>query len=802
MPSWLDQGVLCRLYISTAGDFVKLGTKTDYPFTAGGGGIPAGWTQYLANGGIATDVSWTTSYGRFSVGNASATDVHNLKFYGIYRDFPVTVGKRYLINCQARTTQGRTNCVRYFEWTVPATNTYWNVSQIWSLPDWEDMAWDNTNAQDTTMRVRLSAAPYTADPTRTLDTNWGIQFTNFSITEMEMNYPDPTWHEVTCDVRSLATHYGRDKFTGRFDVATATITINNDDGDYTYRYVHPLGLRPGRFIKVVLYPPNSQTAYSTYYGIVESLTDGYSLDGHVTTTLDCVDVSTLLSNTTVPTYGSEATTYKSGARFNALYRSAGWLGQNASNDPGVFIQQHIISNGRTIRDELGLIADSEGGLFYTDRKGIITYRDRNTVDTKSEWNTVQAELLAQCPDYLDEVKYVYPGVPGNGMTVTYNPVVKLKDIHVYLRLSFTDIVTPNTQRICGQDGIWSLEKYGATKNIAFYTTAYAISTVPLPYNSGEIFWLNVTYQDASRMTTFRIQPDTGSNTVPTSGWTQLGASVTVTNPIAFGPQMPVLMGCGTAGMTLPFYGRIYIMQIRDFAFFDAIVFNIQPSQTPGMAGETVLQLPKPGNTINVSQTGSNVIVQTDPEATPTHLHPVDGEPSVTTPYVVLLRDLSVDWSAARVINDLQLANDGGTSVRYLDAASQQKFGPSTYQRLDFVNDDSHPEYLDTRADDLMTTLADANLRVNSVDFNPTPANYVWAMSVFLNDLVRIRYEHPTQGWGYAVVSHVQGLTQELGLHNWAMSLNVDRPTSFVYWERSPAGTGWDVGLWDVAEWDA
>jgi hypothetical protein len=619
---------------------------------------------------------------------------------------------------------------------------------------------------------------------------------------MDMNYPDPTWHEVTCDVRSLSTHYGRDKFTGRYDVATANITINNDDGAYTYRYVHPLGLRPGRFVKVVLYAPNSQTPYDTYYGIIDSLADGYSLDGHATTTLACVDVSTLLSNTTVPTYGSEATTYKSGARFNALYRSVGWLNQNASNDPGVFMQQHILSNGRTIRDELGLIADSEGGLFYTDRKGIITYRDRNTVATKSEWNTVQAELLAQCPDYLDEVKYVYPGVAGNAMTVTVYPIVKLKDIHVFVRLSFTDIVTPNVQRICGQDGIWSLEKYGATKNLTFYTTAFATSTVPLPFNSGEIFWLNVTYQDNTRMTTFRVQADTGNNTVPASGWTQLGTSVTVTNPIVYGPQKPVLMGCGTAAMTLPLYGRIYIMQIRDFAFFDSIVFNVQPSQTPGMVGETVLQLPKAGNTINVSQTGTNVIVQKDSMAEPTRIHPADGVPSVPQPYIVLLRDLSVDWSRSRIINDLQLANADGTSVRYVDTASQSKFGPSDYSRLDFINDNSYPEYLDTRADDLMETLADATLHVNSVDFNPTPDNYVWAMAVFLNDLVRVRYEHPTQGWGYAVVSHVQGLTQELTLKSWSMSLNVDRPESFVFWERSLAGTGWDQGLWDVAEWDA
>lgn len=800
MPSWLDQGVICRLYISTSGDFVRLGTKTDYPFTAGGGGYPSGWTQYLNTGALATDVSWTTSYGRFSIANADAANVHDGKHYGIYRDFNIIGNKRYLVTCQARTTQGRTYAIRYFSYAVPAGGSRIN-SQIWTYPDWEDMAWNVTNVSDSTMRIYLFAAPYLSDPAgRKVDANWGIQFTNFAITEIESSYPAPTWHEVTCDVKSIQTHYGRDKFTGRYDVASANISINNDDGEFTYREVHPWNLRPGRFIKATLTESGGQT-FATYYGLIDSLNGGYSLDGHVITTLSCVDVSSLLSNINVPTYGSEATTYVSGGRFKALLNASGWIPSMYSVDAGTFVQQHILATARTIRDELGLIADSEGCLFYTDRSGILTYRDRSSLDNITLWNTVQAELLAQCPDpiYMQEVKYVFPGVTGNAMSAEYRPEYSLTDMDIYVRLQFTTMAGAE-QRIAGQAGIWSLQKQSGSKNIVLYTTAYMTSSLPLPFNDGDIFWLRVAYTDSTRTTIFSTCPDQGSDEIPGANYfTQLGTARTVTNPLATG-QQPMRIGASSADNSLPFNGRLYRLTIKKSPTNYTTVFEIYPALTPGTVGQSLLRLPN-GSVVTVYQTGSYIIVQSDPDTEWTRLIEVDGIPTDPNAAIVLLRDLAMDWSRDRVLNELQLANAGGTSTQWEDFSSQQKYGPRTYQRLDFVNDDTHPEYLQTRANDLMTGWTEAMLRVNSVAFNPTADIFKWAMTVFLNDLVRIRYQHPNQGWGYAVVSHVQGITQELTVRSWSMTLNVDQPESFVSWDSPPGEQGWDIDSWDIDIWD-
>ena len=215
MVNWQDGGIKWEVRASTAGDFVKLGKPTTYPFESGGaGGVPLGWTQYLVNniGGAtppASDVSWTTSYGRFSIGNLG-TNVHHGMLYGIYRDFVIPTGKRWLVQVQCRTTENRSTCIRYVKYVAPAGPGYNYLSQVWSYDDWEDVSLYTSTMNATTMRVTLYAAPYTAAdvaPHAPTDVNWGIQFQNFTLVEMESSYPNPTWKTITCDIHGMTTHH-------------------------------------------------------------------------------------------------------------------------------------------------------------------------------------------------------------------------------------------------------------------------------------------------------------------------------------------------------------------------------------------------------------------------------------------------------------------------------------------------------------------------------------------------------------------------------------------------------------------
>jgi len=203
-----------------------------------------------------------------------------------------------------------------------------------------------------------------------------------------------------------------------------------------------------------------------------------------------------------------------------------------------------------------------------------------------------------------------------------------------------------------------------------------------------------------------------------------------------------------------------------------------------------------------AQTSTQSNVTAELIATPELTAPIiDQFPTLPTAPLVPLRDLATDWSRDRIVNILTLGNQNQTSFTYENYPSQTNYGPFTYQRLDFVNiDNPSVDYLGMRANDYMVGYSDPILRVNSVSFKPQPDAFLWASTVWLNDAVRVRYEKPVNGWGYAVVSHVQGFTHTLTPTDWSMSVSLDHPETFV-WYQSADGAGWDDGYWDVNLWD-
>ena len=574
---WHDEGVALKLYVSSDGDWVIPGTRVDYPFTPGGGlaGVPAGWTL---SGGNSVYVNLTTSYGRWSV---SAFDglSNQYPYYGIYRRFTVPAYSKHIYSVQVQTMDGKDATQVSMNWQVVG-QTWYGYSNSLSQTPWEPIQiqglWNNTaNPVDCFVELRVY--------TKNGSSNWGSQYTSFAITTVPIFAPAVSWHEVTCDIQGMSVRYGRERATGRYEVSSLGLSILNEDGEFSYQPYHPWGLRPGRYVKVEA--TYAGTTYPMYIGIIDGLTDGYSFDGHVVTNMQCVDVSSLLSNMTVPSISGSSNKHLSGWRFGILVDTMGWDSYKRYTDDGQFLQQSIKANGRTVRDELGLIADSEGATFYTDRNGWLIYRDRAWSEDRV--TKVGAELLAE-PE---------PELP-----------------------------LPNTDAI----------------------------------------------------------PNISAN-IP----------------------------------------------------------------------------------------------------------------------IVCTRELETSWSRDRVVNQVSLANQGGTAYTVTDGVSQQKYGPRTYERMDLLNDNAHPEYLQTRMADLMEGNAEALVRVNRVQFNPrSPEAWKWTLALWLNDLVRIRYQNAIENWGFSVVAHVQGIEMAVGLHDWQVTLNIDDYSAYNFWAEGAAGEGWDLSTWDQDIWDA
>lgn len=793
MPKWYDDGVRIKVNVSETGDYVSLGTRTEYPFTAGGNGIPTGWNLIVNAPAVAGDVNWTTANGRFSISNISATVSHASLYYGIWRDFPVTVGKNYIMNIQARTMEGKWKVTRWVRYFWNGTTDAWGQRKD-TEQDWEQLALYAVPPTGTTfVRVYLWINYYLW-PGEVENFQWGGQWQSFALTELESTYPDPTWHEVTCDSQALEIAYGRSKFTGRYDVANCSLTVLNNDGEFTYRNVHPWGLRPGRFIQIIIYPPDGTTWYS-FYGIIDSIEDTFTLDGKAAAMIRCLDTSTLLSNTNVPTVSSDVTTYWAGGRFGALINAVGWHPTKRNIDQGQYIQQGIFANGRTVRDELGLIADSEGGHFFTDRQGRLTYKDRLYYANTASCNTVQAELIAQCPDYIDEVKFVFPGVNGNCITAPYVPAMAMDNgVTVSARVKLDDISGPQITFV-SQSNRWIFGKQAGTKRLMF---GQSICPIDLPYNNGDIFWVMATIRKSTGLVYFYHNPDNPLSINGPSKWTLMGS---VAYPNWYSGPYQMVIGAQWDTMTFPFKGTMFRVYVQDSLSLEYCV-DVNPREIPGTMGQTSFRGIRDGNTYTVNQTGANAIIQRDPDVTPYRLVIVDNVPNAVNQVVQELKALENDWNRDRIVNDIQIANQGGSAFQFIDTQSQKDYGPHTYQRLDFVNDNAHPEYNSERSHDILDGYTDAVLRVNRVTFTPNDITYKWCLALWLGDLVRVRYLHPENGWNFAIVSHIQGYVHTLNINGWSMSLNLDQPESFVYYDKPPSeSTGWDVDMWDIGIWD-
>lgn len=399
LVSWFDQGVRFKVFLATTGDALDLGDRTDYPFQSGGvGGLPLGWSTYSIGASDNSSVNLTTQEGRFSVSNKNPPTVLANQKWGTYRSFPVDANFYWLVNLQVRTMQDRDD--GSFEVSVEArnanTSTVLNVLRAVSKSDWETLAFiyrGTIDPQYVYIDVAM-AAGYTTPPTGvTGKTNWGVQFQNVSIQKIPKTPTLPQWREVTCDVRSVDYRYGRERYTSRYDVASMDIVLQNPDGIYAYQDPHPFNLRPGRWIKGEMFLPAAPTfKYSQFYGMIDSINDSYTVDGKATTTITAFDPTTVLAGMDTPTIttGITSSEQKSTARAAAVMNGVGWLNYQVDTDG--WIQQIIVGSGRTVRDELSVGAESEGGVFYAERNGVVTFRSRNYNSTNL--NTVYANLLA------------------------------------------------------------------------------------------------------------------------------------------------------------------------------------------------------------------------------------------------------------------------------------------------------------------------------------------------------------------------------------------------------------------------
>lgn len=396
MPSVLDwqlHGVTLKVELATSGQLTIGNTQTDFPFTPGGEyGGPVGWDagHYYAGGNAGQEgfYNYTTSGGIFSV-SPKVPDVYSAGVW-LIQSFPMVAGFRYQLGVQVRQMAGHANGNKSATMQSSTNNgTSWlyytGIDETAAQSDWEQiLATGNVVSTNRIGRIYLLGGP----PNHMTAADYGAQFQNLFVRQLDKTTPPIVWEDVTCDVKSIGVRYGRERFTNRYDVSTMQLDLANSQGKYSFHQPHPLGLQPGRPVRVTA--TYKGVVYPVAYHIIDSMVDAYGMDGSVIARWSCVDPTSILSRT--PTASNPQWPDGAADRIGLLLDQVGYLPRLL--DPDVWDEQAIIANGRSIRDECGVSSDSEGGNFFADRLGNCVYKNRNWPTTDPNLYQVTADLVA------------------------------------------------------------------------------------------------------------------------------------------------------------------------------------------------------------------------------------------------------------------------------------------------------------------------------------------------------------------------------------------------------------------------
>jgi hypothetical protein len=419
MP-WHENGIDIKVELSTAGAAIQT-VRTDFPFAdLTGDGYPDGWAYVapyrnpdyaqVSNDGVySVKTTWVSGQGsNYDMRGPliPATQGHSYQVYGDYMYFDSTLPAAY------------PSSLGFAQFDINLVQIYYAIMASGTPnAEWQQLVDTYTTAAQLKPNAAYVAPIIRNGSLSPAGTLAGAKWRNVYVVDIDTATPDYKWRDITCDVKSLSIRNGREKFTERYDIAGLSVSLANSDGEYRYANPHPFGLRPGRLLRVTA--TYEGVTYPLAYSVLDSIHDEFDIDGKQVTTFVAYDVTSLAANQATPTirgnggYPDRLFT-KSGLRITALLNTFGWPTALRTIDAGVFQQQPISASGRSLRDEMGITSDSEGGNIYAERDGRIVYRDRNWASTDPNVNSVTGNFeLARrgTPPAMDDLVPTLPTAP-------------------------------------------------------------------------------------------------------------------------------------------------------------------------------------------------------------------------------------------------------------------------------------------------------------------------------------------------------------------------------------------------------
>lgn len=134
-------------------------------------------------------------------------------------------------------------------------------------------------------------------------------------------------------------------------------------------------------------------------------------------------------------------------------------------------------------------------------------------------------------------------------------------------------------------------------------------------------------------------------------------------------------------------------------------------------------------------------------------------------------EYTVDWSAQRIYNDVQLTRRDGTPQRATDTESWGRYFRRTFTRTSLENDNDI-DVLEL-ADRFVAAFAFDRIRIESVEIWPRDGERAAvALSTRIGDLLEATVSTGA-GWGYTAQAHAMRIDHTVTADDWRMTLRLD-----------------------------
>jgi hypothetical protein len=252
--------------------------------------------------------------------------------------------------------------------------------------------------------------------------------------------------DITSQVRRVSTRRGRNRILSQFEAGTATVTLNDPNGDFNPQnpaspyYTKLLPLRKIRIIAITDYA-GSSIEIPLFSGYITTFDTNFYVGTNedATVTLQCVDGFRLLANvsTEIPPVPNCTAGQLSGTRVEELLDFAGFPNSMWTIQPGNSTMQADPGGNRSVLQAIQTVEQSEFGAFYMTPTGKARFLQRSYVSQLADVLPIK---------YTDSITPAADEYPYTSLDIAYDDQLIINDVSV-TRLGGTPQIVINQPSI-------------------------------------------------------------------------------------------------------------------------------------------------------------------------------------------------------------------------------------------------------------------------------------------------------------------------------------------------------------------